>query len=62
MREQFLAAAEDIEARAKLVKESNEQLAEILTDQQKSKWQEMLGEPADEELLAKIRSVSSRRR
>ena len=62
MREEFTAAGDDAEARGKLYKKAEEKIAAILTDEQKSKWKKMLGEPAEEELLAKIRAAGRRRR
>ena len=62
MREDFTAARDDAEALSELYKKANEKIAAILTDDQKSKWKKMLGEPAEEELLAKIRAARRRRR
>ena len=57
MREEFTAAGDDAEALGELFKKSDEKIAAILTDDQKSKWKKMLGEPAEEELLIKIRAA-----
>jgi hypothetical protein len=62
MREEFTAAGDDAEALAELYKKADEKIAAVLTDDQKSKWKKMLGEPAEEELLAKIRAAGRRRR
>jgi hypothetical protein len=62
MREEFTAARNNAEARAKLVTKMNETLAEILNDDQKASWKEMLGKPAGKELLAAIRAATTRRR
>jgi hypothetical protein len=62
MREEFTAAGDDAEALAELYKKANEKITAVLTDDQKSKWKKMLGEPAEEELLAKIRAAVRRRR
>jgi hypothetical protein len=45
---------------AKLRKKVNEKIAASLTDDQKTKWKDMLGKPAGDELLAKIRAAVSR--
>jgi hypothetical protein len=60
--EEFRAAGDDAEARAKLLTKVNEKVAAVLTDEQKSKWKELQGKPAGKELLAKIRAAISRRR
>jgi hypothetical protein len=62
LREKFSAAGDDEQARAKLLTKINEDLAAVLTDEQKSKWKELKGKPASEELLAKIRAATSRGR
>ena len=62
MREEFTAAADDAKALAELYKKADEKIAAILTDDQKSKWKKMLGEPAEAELLAKIRAAGRRSR
>lgn len=62
MREEFTAAGDDAEALGELYKKADEKIAAILTDDQKSKWKKMLGEPAEEELLIKIRTSVRRRR
>jgi len=62
MREEFTAARNDAEARAKLVTKVNETLSDILTEEQKAAWKKMLGKPAGEELLAAIRAATTRRR
>ena len=48
------------EAMAKLRNKVNEKIAASLTDDQKTKWKDMLGTPAGDELLAKIRAAVSR--
>jgi hypothetical protein len=62
MREEFTAARNDAAARTKLLKKVDEKVREILTDEQKEQWKKMLGKPASEELLAKIRAATTRRR
>ena len=59
--DEFRAAGDDAEARAKLLTKVNEKVAAVFTDEQKSKWKELQGKPAGEELLAKIRVATSRR-
>ena len=58
MREEFSSASDDPQAWARLLKKADEKLTAFLTDGQKDKWQEMLGKPAGEDLLAKIRSAA----
>ena len=60
LREEFTSAGDDIEARNKLLKKASEKLSVFLTDDQKNKWEKMLGKPASEELLAQIRSAARR--
>ena len=60
LREEFSSAGDDEEARAKLLKKADEKLTAFLSDEQKKKWEEMLGKPAGEQLLAKIRSAAAR--
>jgi hypothetical protein len=60
--DEFRAAGEDAQAWAKLLTKVNEKLAAVLTDGQKNRWKELQGKPASEELLAKIRAATSRRR
>ena len=62
MREEYTAAGDDAEALEKLYKKADEKIAAILTDDQKSKWEKMLGEPAEEELLINIRAAVRRSR
>ena len=62
MREEFTAAEDDAEALSELYKKADEKITAVITDDQKSKWKKMLGEPAEEELLAKIRAAVRRRR
>ncbi len=60
MRDEFSSARGDQEAMAKLRKKVNEKIAASLTDDQKTKWKDMLGKSAGDELLAKIRAAVSR--
>ena len=54
MGDEFRSVRDDPEAMAKFLKKVDEKLAGHLTDDQKSRWKEMLGKPADEKLLVKI--------
>ncbi len=60
--DEFRAAGEDAQARAKLLTKVNEKLSAVLTDGQKNRWKELQGKPASEELLATIRAATFRRR
>jgi len=60
LREEFNSSGDDPEARNKLLKKASEKLSEFLTDDQESKWENMLGKPASEELLTEIRSAAAR--
>jgi hypothetical protein len=60
MREEFSSAGGDAEAMAKLLKKADEKLATFLSEDQKGKWEDMLGKPAGQELLAKIRAAAAR--
>ena len=62
LRDEFRTAGDDPEARAKLFEKIDEKLAAVLTPDQKKKWKEMLGKPASDELLGKIRTATTRRR
>jgi hypothetical protein len=64
MRSLFQSAGEDREARAKAMEEfrkkQQEKVVALLTDEQKNKWKELVGEPVGDELLGKIRAASAR--
>src|SRR5262249_31358475 len=46
--------------RTEMYEEVSPQLMASLTDEQKSKWAEMTGEPADPELILRIRTLGGR--
>jgi hypothetical protein len=51
---------ENARARSELYEKLAPALTALLTEEQKVKWAEMVGEPADEELILKIRTLGGR--
>lgn len=51
---------ENARARSELYEKLTPTLAALLTDEQKEKWAEMTGEPADDELILKVRRLGGR--
>jgi hypothetical protein len=51
---------ENARVRSELYEKLNPALTALLTEEQKEKWAEMIGEPADDELILKIRRLGGR--